>query len=132
VDTSGPDWYDAGDFTAPKAHSGPVAGRRLPSNTKVRKSLLDANFLRRGGSSSDRVQLINRGSVDLFDLTSPNVKDLRGVIRGFPVARLPAGKSVSLIALLVSGSPDTFDLVVHGRTEDGDEIRETLFLDLNK
>lgn len=132
VDTSGSDWYEAGDFTAPKAYSGPAAGRRLPSNTKKRKNLLDANFLRRGGSNSDRIQLINRGSVDLFELTSPNVKDLRGVIRGFPVARLPAGKSVSLMTLLVSGSPDTFELVVTGRTEDGDEIRETLFLDLNK
>jgi hypothetical protein len=131
VDTSGTNWYSAGDFTAPKGPSGPT-GRRLPSNTKPRTKHLDANFMRRGGSGSDRIQLINRGSVDLFDLDSPNVGNLRGVIRGFPVARLPAGKSVSLMTLLVSGSPDTFDLVVKGRTEDGDEISENLFLDLNR
>jgi predicted nucleotide-binding protein len=33
VDTSGTDWYEVGDFTAPKVLSGPM-GRRLPSNTK--------------------------------------------------------------------------------------------------
>ena len=131
VDTGGIDWYNAGKFTPPKAPSGSALGRRLPSNTRARKNQLDATFMRRG-SGSDRLQLINRGSVDLFDLSSPNVKDLRAIIRGFPVARLPAGKSVSLMASLVSGSPDTFDLIVNGRTEDGEQINETLFLDLNR
>ncbi|WP_457135492.1 TIR domain-containing protein [Mycobacteroides abscessus] len=130
VDISGGDWYRAGDFTIPKAPSGRT-GRRLPSNTKVRKNHLDAKFVRRG-AGSDRIQLINLSTVDLLDLRSPNVKDLPGVVRGFPVARLPAGKSVTLMTMLAAGRPDTFDLVVNCRTEDdGEEIIETLFLDLN-
>ncbi|GAB4659579.1 hypothetical protein MOKP64_18800 [Mycobacterium avium subsp. hominissuis] len=67
----------------------------------------------------------------MFDLNSPNAKDFRGRLDGFPVTRLPASKSVSLLALQVSGAPDTFDLVVTGRTEDGEQFTETLFLDLN-
>jgi hypothetical protein len=67
----------------------------------------------------------------VFDLQSPNAKEFRGRLDGFPVARLPASKSVSLLALQVSGAPDTFDLVITGRTEEGEEFTETLFLDLN-
>ena len=129
VTTSGSDWLTAGDFTAPSAPGTPL-GRRGPSTSERPRNRLDAQYLRRT-SGADRVQLINRSGEDLFDLKSPNVTDFLGRIDGFPVTRLPASKSVSLQALQVSGTPDTFDLVVTGHTEDGEQFTETLFLDLN-
>ncbi|SLD66976.1 Predicted nucleotide-binding protein containing TIR-like domain [Mycobacteroides abscessus subsp. abscessus] len=129
VTTSGADWLSVGDFTPPNATDAPL-GRRVPSASGRPRNRLDAQYLRRG-SGSDIVQLINRSGQDLFDLNSPNAKDFRAVLNGFPVPRLPASKSVSLRALQASGSPDTFDLVVTGRTEDDEEFTETLFLDLN-
>ena len=129
VITSGADWLSVGDFTPPNAPDAPL-GRRVPSSSGRLRNRLDAQYLHRT-SGSDRVQLINRSGQDVFDLNSPNAKDFHGRLDGFPVARLPASKSVSLLALQVSGAPDTFDLVVTGRTEDGEQFTETLFLDLN-
>lgn len=129
VTTSGSDWLSVGDFTAPDAPDAPL-GRRVPSSSGRPRNRLDAQYLHRA-SGSDRIQLINRSGQDLFDLNSPNAKDFQAVLGGFPVARLPASKSVTLRALQASGSPDTFDLVVTGWTEDGEEFTETLFLDLN-
>lgn len=131
VDTSGSDWYGAGDFAAPKAHSGPRAtGRRLPSNTKKRVRRLDGRYLHRG-SGSDHVQVMNVGSEDLFDLTSPNTGEFHGHLTEVEIPRLPVGKSFTLLAMQASGAPDTWDLVVNGRTEDGGEFSESLYLDLN-
>jgi Predicted nucleotide-binding protein containing TIR-like domain len=129
VDTGGTDWLKEGDFSAPKVPGGPV-GRRLPSGSATTANRMDAKYLQRT-SGSDRLQLINNSSIDLLDLHSPNIGALRGVVRGFPIPRLPAHKSVSLTVLLASGSPARFDLVVTGRTEDGEDFTETLFLDLN-
>jgi predicted nucleotide-binding protein len=131
VDTTGPDWYKAGDFSAPKAPSGPPAtGRRLPSNTKKRVRFLDGRYLHRG-SGSDRVQVTNVGSEDVFELTSPNTGEFHGHLSEVEVSRLPVGKTFTLIAQQASGAPDTWDLIVKGRTESGEEFSESLYLDLN-
>jgi len=129
LSTAGADWLRTGDFTSPNAPERPM-GRRVPSASGSPRNRLDAQYVRRG-SGSDIVQLINRSGQDLFDLHSPNAKDFNAVLDGFPVPRLPASKSVSLRALQSSSSPDTFDLVVTGRTEENEEFTETLFLDLN-
>lgn len=39
VETDGPDWYEAGDFTAPKVPSGLPTGRRLPSISSSERRL---------------------------------------------------------------------------------------------
>ncbi|MCF6390892.1 nucleotide-binding protein [Mycobacterium sp. MBM] len=131
VNTSGNDWYRAGDFTPPKASSGPLpTGRRLPSSTKPRKNHLDARVLHRS-SGSDRLQLINVGTDDVYELRSPNADQLQGRLDGFPIQRLPAGKSINLNLIQVWGTQNTFDLTVEGRTEDGETFSESLFLDLN-
>ncbi|MDM2050245.1 nucleotide-binding protein [Mycobacteroides abscessus] len=129
VTTSASDWLSTGDFSPPNAPDAPL-GRRVPSVSGRPRNRLDAQYLPRA-SGSDRIQLINRSGEDVFDLQSPNARDFLGRLDGFPVARLPASKSVSLMALQASGSPDTFDLIVTGRTEDGEQFNETLFLDLN-
>lgn len=129
VTTSGSHWLTAGDFTPPNPPDAPL-GRRVASSSGRPQNRLDAQYLHRS-SGSDRVQLINRSGLDLFDLNSPNAQDFHGRIDGFPVTRLPASKSVSLIATQFAGAQDTFDLVVTGRTEGNEEFTETLFLDLN-
>jgi predicted nucleotide-binding protein len=129
VDTSGTDWLQAGDFSAPKVPGGPV-GRRVPSSGARGRSHLDARYLHRT-SGSDRITIQNVGSEEVLDLTSPNAKDFHGRLDGFPVPRLPVGKSVTLIAMAAMGVPDTWDLVVNGRTASGEEFSELLFLDLN-
>lgn len=67
----------------------------------------------------------------MLDLTSPNVKEFRGRIDGFPIARLPVGKTATLIVMAAMGRADRWDLVVNGRTASGEEFSESLFLDLN-
>jgi Predicted nucleotide-binding protein containing TIR-like domain len=129
VNLDGDDWLHTGDFTAPEVPDGPV-GRRVPSNTKRSNKHLDAKFLSRG-SGPDYIQLINIGSEDLFDLTSPNENELYGRLQGLPLRRLPVGKSKNLSTLLAGGSPDTFDLIVNGRTESGETFSESLYLDLD-
>jgi predicted nucleotide-binding protein len=132
VDTSGPDWFSAGDFRDPKVHSGPTpTGRRLPSGGPAKaRNRLDARYLPRT-SGSDRITVQNVGPEEVFDLNSPNVKDFHGRIDGFPIRRLPVGKSATLHATAAMGVPDTWDLIVTGRTESGEEFTEPLFLDLN-
>lgn len=129
VDISGTDWLKEGDFSAPKAPGGPM-GRRVPSTAAGKRNHLDAKFLGRS-SGSDRIQLMNVGPDDVFDLTSPNAREFHGRIDGFPIPRLPAGKSANLIVMMAMGAPDTWDLVVEGHTESGDGFTEALFLDLN-
>lgn len=129
VNLNGDDWMQTGDFSAPEVPGGPV-GRRVPSSAAKSTRHLDARFLSRS-SASDRIQLINVGSEDVLELTSPNEGEFQGRIDGFPISRLPAGKSVTLICMQVMGGPDTFDLIVEGRTESGEAFSEPLFLDLN-
>lgn len=128
VDTSGSDWMSAGDFTPPSAPDVPF-GRRVPSASGRSQNRLDAQYFHRG-AGRDTVQLINRSGQDLFGLNSPNAKEFHGRLGGFPVDRLPAYKSTNLRALKASGAPDRFDLVITGRTGDGEEFTESLFLDL--
>jgi hypothetical protein len=80
---------------------------------------------------ADRIFLVNRSSESLLDLNGENLDQFHGRILGFPIARLPAKKTVTLGAIRSSGGGSTFDLVVVGRTEDGKEFRETLWLALN-
>jgi predicted nucleotide-binding protein len=129
VDDTGSDWLETGDFTPPKVPGGP-RGRRLPSSSSTSKTRLDARYLHRT-SGSDRITIQNVGSEEVFDLTSPNLNEFRGRIDGFPVPRLPVGKSATLIATAAAGRADRWDLIVDGRTASGEEFSESLYLDLN-
>ncbi|MBP1823036.1 nucleotide-binding protein [Mycobacterium sp. OAE908] len=132
VDTSGTDWLKAGDFAAPEARGEtPVlGGERLPSDVARSRKHLDAKFTR-GRSGSDFIQLLNVGTEDLYEVSSPNGAKFRGRIDGFPIRRLPAGKTKNLPTLLASGHDDTFDLIVEGRTESGEAVHEVLYIDLD-
>ena len=62
---------------------------------------------------------------------SVNSSDFHGHLADVQLVRLPAGKSVNINVVQASGGPATWDLVVKGRTESGEEFSESLFLDLN-
>jgi predicted nucleotide-binding protein len=133
VSTSASDWLgtgNAGDFTPPPAPSGPV-GRRRPSTGAVKRRHLDARYWARGGGR-DTVQITNTGSEDVFDLRSTNTNKFHGHLSDLEVTRLPVSKTASLHAMQASGAPDSWDLVVTGRTESGEEFTESLYLDLNQ
>lgn len=129
VDTSNGDWLSAGSFTPPADPSGP-RGRRVPSSTAKRTRHLDARYWA-GSSGKGQIKLTNIGTDDVFDLTSPNENEFRGHLDELELARLPAGKTATLRSLKVSGAPETWDYIVKGRTESGEEFTESLFLDLN-
>jgi len=50
---------------------------------------------------------------------------------GFPVPKLPAGKSLKIhCSLTVPRNFNYFDLTITGRTAAGDPVREDVFVDL--
>lgn len=131
VNLEGADWLRVGDFTPPPpAGGGLPLGRRVPSSTAMPGIRLDARYHRRSGDS-DRLEIINRGTEPVFDV-SVEVPEMPGLmVHGDgPVARLPAGKSFHLyVARTFGGSASQFDVVISGRTADGQAVREEAFID---
>ncbi|HUH68984.1 MAG TPA: nucleotide-binding protein [Mycobacterium sp.] len=129
VNLDGDEWMQTGDFSAPEVPGGPV-GRRVPSSRPKSRRNLDARYFGQSGGRG-QIKLTNIGPEDVFDLKSPNENDFRGVIDDLHIPRLPAGNTATVTTLKVSGAPDTWDYIVSGRTEGGEEFSESLFLDLN-
>ncbi len=134
VDLSGSDWLSAGDFTIPpEPGAGLPLGRRLPEPASARRVKVDLRYHSRG-QGDGRLEIINRGPEEVRDLNLSFPADAGGfqVLDGeLPLERLPAGKSATLIALhLMGGSPGKshFDVHVTGRTVDGEEFSEDIFL----
>jgi hypothetical protein len=131
VSLAGEDWLTAGDFTAPPPPGGGLPlGKRIPGSGNLRGVRLDARFHER--SSGGRLEILNRGSEDIYDLDVEMPQDIQGVhIFGndLPVRRLPAGKSLMLAcSLTLPRSSDYFDVVITGRTAGGDAVREEAFV----
>ena len=93
---------------------------------------LDARFHDR--SDGGRLEIINQGSEAVYDLNLELPDGIQGihlVDPGLPVPRLPAGKSLMLYCgLTMPRNVDYFDLVITGRTAEGDPVREEAFLSL--
>lgn len=127
----GSDWLRVGDFTSPPPPgAGLPLGRRVPSTNNTHGVKLDARYHSRSGGS-DRLEIINRGTEPVFEV-NVEVPDMPGLIVGGdePVARLPAGKSFHVLAAKTFGmSRSQFDVVITGRTADGETVREEAFVD---
>ncbi len=133
VNLAGEDWLTAGDFTLPPPPGGGLRlGKRLPSSGTLRGVRVDARYHDR--SSGGRLEIINQGSEDIYDLNVEIPDGIMGfhlVGDGLPVPRLPSGKSHSLYCFrTMPSNADYFDLVITGRTISGDPVRETVFLSL--
>lgn len=143
VDTSGTDWLEAGDFTPPAAAgNGLPLGRRVPSAVTIRPAVDFAlKYLNKGGNQIDKLQVINRGTETVYDVNLEVPDDAGLGVRGYsklPIPKIPGGgQSVTIDAmshLRFFGSADrqaAFDVIVSGRAESGEQVSQTVFIDLN-
>lgn len=141
VDLSGTDWHTTGDFTAPPPPGeGLPLGRRLPSNTNVRRAIdFDVKYVNKGGNRIDKLQIINRGTETALDVNVSLPEDAALKLQSFqPIKKIPGGgRSVTIDVLgvgrMFGGShvEDVFDVTVSGRSEAGENVAQEVFLDTN-
>jgi len=134
VDTTGTDWHDAGDLTPPSPPGGGLPmGRKVPSSRATGLPRLEARLFRNGGSGMDEVVVTNHGPGDVLDL-DVEAEAREGLVTrqqgGFPVPRLPAGKSVKAMRTtsLGQGHSEYFTVTITGKTVDGTPIRQEEFV----
>ena len=133
VNLAGEDWLAEGDFTPPPLPGGGLRlGKRLPSSGNPSGVRVDARYHSR--SKGGRLEITNQGTEPISDLDLEFPEGLQGfhiVDPGFPVPKLPPGKSLLIMcSLTVPRNFSYFDLVITGRTAAGDPIREEVFVDL--
>lgn len=132
VKLDGLDWMSEGDFNPPAPPGGGLAlGKRLPAAGPARGVRLDARYHHR--SNGGRLEVLNQGAEDVYGLgveVPENVSGLRIADHSLPVPRLPSGKSVTLPLLLTMNAPDYMNLTITGRTANGDQVREEVFVSL--
>lgn len=134
VDTSGADWLSVGDFTPPSepGHGLPI-GKRVPPVRSARRLKIDLRY-HSGVGNSDRLEIVNQGTEELRDINLELPAEARGfelLANELPLRRLPAGKSVALIASRTMASRSSyFDVKVTGRALDGEPFAEEVFLSL--
>jgi hypothetical protein len=133
VDLTGDDWFTAGDFSAPPPPGGGLPlGKRVPSSSTVSGVRMDAKFnYRRNGS---QLVIINNGPEAIHDLDIELPDNLQGfhlVDPGFPIAKLPAGKTITILCSLTMPRNFThFNLTITGRTAAGEPVHQEVFIDL--
>jgi hypothetical protein len=133
VKLDGDDWLTAGDFTPPPLPGGGLPlGKRVPGVGQPRGVRLDARFHKQ--SNGGRLEIINQGSEPIYDLDITFPEGLEGfriVDPGFPVPKLPSGKSLTLlVSLTLPRNVSYFDLIITGHTAAGDQVHEEAFVDL--
>ncbi|SDT10959.1 Predicted nucleotide-binding protein containing TIR-like domain-containing protein [Friedmanniella luteola] len=134
VNLDGTDWHTEGDLTPPATPGGGLPlGRKLPSSQTSGQPRLSVT-LSKTNKSTQRMTLTNHGPGDVYDLDFELVDDREGTREwreeGFPVPKLPAGKSVSAARYLTlaSSTPPYFTVLLTGRTADGVEVRQEEFV----
>lgn len=138
VNMTGTDWHDAADLTPPNA--GLPRGKKFAKSDEPKAPVLDARLIDRGPKKMGAIEIINRGPGAIHGLT---VTDFPTVVRGrlvemegvLPVPKLPAGKSVAVINYTDFGgwgeaSPSHLTFTVLGSTDDGEEVRQEVFVSL--
>lgn len=134
VNTDRTDWHLEGDLTPPAQPGGGLPlGRKLPSSQTLGRPRLEVT-LSRASKTSERMTIINHGPGDVYDLDFELPEDRTATREwreeGFPVPKLPPGKSVSAARFLSLGSADPayFTVVLTGKTADGVDIRQEEFV----
>lgn len=131
VDLSGTDWLTAGDLTPPvKAGdiSAPKPGLHQSHQHKVDLKYHPAE------QGAGRLEVINVSAEALHDLNvsiPPEASSFQ-LVAELPIDRLPAGKSVYLMAVRVmgGGSKTHFDVNVTARIADGTTYEDKVFLSI--
>ncbi|MDP3950091.1 nucleotide-binding protein [Microbacterium sp.] len=134
VDLDGADWHQEGDLTPPVPPGGGLPlGRKLPSTQTSGQPRLSVT-LSKANKSTERMTITNHGPGDVYALDFELPGDREGTREwreeGFPVPKLPPGKSVNAARYLTlaSGTPAYFTVVLTGKTADGVEIRQEEFV----
>lgn len=139
VNLRGTEWQSAGDLTPPPPlGNGLATGKRVPRATESSGPRLDARYINRGSRSFGGIEVMNYGPGDVLQLDlAEQDKEGRGRLRGghiLPIEKLPAGKSViaaDYLGNIFAGSHKTHTtLLATGRTDDGHEISQELFISL--
>lgn len=135
IDLAGTDWLKAGDFTPPPQPGGGLPlGRRILQQ-HARRVSIDLRYHNRGNGEG-RLEILNRGTETVYDLDLefPPEAGNFGVVgqNELPLVKLPAGKSVMLIAIqtMGGGGRSHFDVRVTGQTDDGMPVSEDVFLSI--
>ncbi|MGD8202422.1 TIR domain-containing protein [Ornithinimicrobium sp. W1679] len=128
VNTTGTDWHTAGDLTPPPPPGGGLPmGRKAPSSQASGQPRLEARLVRHGGTTMDEVVVTNHGPGDVLNLDIA-AQEREGLVTrqgaGFPVPRLPAGKSVKAMRTkgLGHGHSSYFTVTLTATTVDGTPI----------
>lgn len=134
VKLDGTDWHQEGELTPPVSPGGGLPlGRKLPSSQTSGQPRLSVT-LSSVSKSTERMTITNHGPGDVYDLDFELLDDREGTREwreeGFPVPKLPPGKSVSAARYLTfgSGSPAYFTVILTGKTADGVEVRQEEFV----
>ncbi len=133
VDITGTDWLSAGDLAPPQPPgSGLPLGKRVPRSGGPARTGVDLRYHSGSGSHAGRLEIINRGTADLFQLDleiPPEAGPFHIYSDELPLKRLPAGKSASLVADRSWGQgKDHFDVRVTAQTAKGVAVVEEVFL----
>ena len=136
VDLTGEDWLTAGDFTAPSPPgAGLPLGRRIPPAPRPSRVSIDLRYHDR--HNGGRLEIINIGTETVYDISLQLPPEASGFDLdndSLPIKRLPAGKSVTLMAFvsktLGSRHQSHFDVRVTGRTDDGQQVEQDVFLSI--
>ena len=105
VDLTREAWMHEGDMTPPDPAGGLPLGKRVPPASSVKRVAFDLHYHDRG-KGNGRLQIINRGTEDAFDLNLELPTEAGGFYLlndELPLVRLPAGKSVNLVAIRTMG-----------------------------
>ena len=134
VKQTGTDWLEAGDLTPPVAPGGGLPlGRKLPSSQASGLPRLEARLRSNGSGKMDELVITNYGPGDVYDLVFEAPESAGMMVShddGFPVPKLPAGKSVRAwrSQTFSHGNEPYFTVMLTGLTADGTEIKQEEFV----
>ncbi|MDE9363986.1 nucleotide-binding protein [Luteipulveratus sp. YIM 133132] len=134
VNLDGSDWHQEGDLTPPAAPGGGLPlGRKLPSSAASGQPRLEAT-VRSSGKNMQELVITNHGPGDAhgldFQIQEDDAATREWREEGFPVPKLPQGKSVKAARMLTLGSssPPYFTVLLTATTADGVDLQQEEFV----
>lgn len=131
---TGTDWHTVGDLVPPVTPGGGLPlGRKMPSSVTSGLPRLTAQLQKNGSRQMDAIVVTNHGPGDVLelDIMAPESEGLVSRAEdGFPVPKLPQGKSVRAMRTrsLAHGHAPYFVVTLTAKTVDGTEIRQEEFV----
>jgi predicted nucleotide-binding protein len=121
-------WRIAGDLTPPTpVGHGMRLGHRVPAVTRGTQPILSATLRR--DSKGHKVDIHNRSDEAVFNVNLELPEDAQGFVAGqqLPITKLPAGQTVTVVAVAAMQMASHFEAVIIGQLSDGTSIRNDVF-----